>query len=197
MLGAIFSFRGRINRLQYLGAVIGLGLATFAFFFAAIAALVAGVGAPSGAATGQVWVTGVLKHPALLSTIGLAGLTFFGLSIWINLSVQARRFRDMGWEPTYVFSAWIAVIVVDRIAAVLSGVHGAVYGETIIGSLVNLALYGCLLFWPGRRFDDLVWEPEAMRPAYAPAASPAPYNPAPAMVRRPSGAPAGFGRRGL
>ena len=186
MLSAVFSFRGRLNRLQYFLSVWALG----AVMIALAVAIFAGVGGMAGAGT---------PDRAALVRLGLAGLLLLlvicPIYFWVSFSLQARRFRDIGWEPVFVIPAWIGAGILDRLAvmgapqiAVINGM-----GVSWFGLLLNLGLAGCLLFWPGKRpfdvasvFDDV----------------PLPSQPPPARVAAPAQRPqsavaAGFGRRGL
>jgi hypothetical protein len=65
------------------------------------------------------------------------------------------RIRDIGWDPVCVIPGWIAVAIIDGLVAgkipaiALGGQHG-----TIVGALVNLALFLALLFWPSSEHDN-------------------------------------------
>lgn len=201
MFEALFSFRGRINRLRYFLSVLGLGMA---------AGLLAVVGVIMIAGHGDL-----RDNLGALATLGpllLLALLILPVFLWISLSLQARRFRDIGWNPLYVIPAWIMADVIDFMLAkaVPALAIGKLHNQTLIGGLIGLVLSSALLFWPGRAGDDpeagaeTRWpEPSApaeRRPA-APARSPTP-EPRPAPVARaPMAQPAairtGFGRRGL
>ncbi|MDB5431138.1 MAG: hypothetical protein JWP35_2254 [Caulobacter sp.] len=213
MLAAIFSFRGRVNRLQYLFGGTGLGVFVVILFVA----LLIGKSPKEMAAV----------VPLMLLLVIPVGIG----ATWISLSLQARRIRDIGWNPVLVLPLWFVAVIVDK--AFLPGFpHLSALQwsqQSLFGSLLNLALGGALMFWPGNGggragiediagvFDDPDPAPQAReRPAYAatpafdrgdferqPPRSPAPRDPAPAP--QPYGAPAfgrapaagGFGRRGL
>jgi|HubBroStandDraft_1064217.scaffolds.fasta_scaffold317040_2 uncharacterized membrane protein YhaH (DUF805 family) len=187
MLSTVFSFRGRINRLQYFLGSLGLGFAEVILVGVAgllFLALRAGMGD--------------LRAATLCLVLALPALPAVA---WIGFSLQARRFRDIGWEPVFVIPAWIFVLAVDR--AFAGGITTTMFSvehmfrQTILGQLFNLAMVLCLLFWPGRTYADDFLDPgqpvRASRPA----------EPAPAPARSAAGrfpaspAVTGFGRRGL
>ena len=190
MLETVFSFSGRINRLQYFASIVALTAALF------VPVLVIGFGLIAHGGVGA-------KPP--LATLALMGL-FFLLAIppflWVSFSLQARRFRDIGWNPLYVIPGWIVFDVFDRaIAQAVPALSmGRLYHQTWIGLAIGLALGCALLFWPGRAEDDddapatgTSW----MRPSEPPPAAPAvtaTYTPAPSPA---ASATPRFGRRGL
>ncbi|HXQ14251.1 MAG TPA: DUF805 domain-containing protein [Caulobacteraceae bacterium] len=188
MLSAVFSFSGRLNRLQYFLGSWGLGTALVVL----VVVLLASVGAMSGGGTPGPAALTQLGVTALLALLVIAPIYF-----WISFSLQARRFRDIGWEPVFVIPAWIGASIVDRIAVMgapqIAVIHGS--GVSWFGLLLNLGLAGCLLFWPGKPpfdvasvFDDV---PPPVQPTQARPAAPATAR------TQPLAAPAGFGRRGL
>ncbi len=193
MLAAVFSFRGRLNRIQYFLGSWGLGMALV------VLAVILFVGALGGRSPGQ---------PQNMASLGLTALfcivVLGPIYLWVSLSLQARRFRDIGWEPTYVIPAWIGLDLLDRVAVWAAPPIGVTpdSGVSWLGLLLNLGLGGCLLFWPGRPpfdaaavFDDVPEaNPPPSRPQDQPAMARAPAAPA---ARPASPAPAGFGRRGL
>jgi len=197
MLAAIFSFRGRLNRLQYFVGCCGLGAALV------VLAVILVVGALGGRSPDQPQNLASLGLVALFCIVVL-GPTY----LWVSFSLQARRFRDIGWEPTVVIPAWIGLGVLDRLAVWAAPTIAITpeSGVSWLGLLLNLGLGGCLLFWPGRPdfdvaavFDDV--PPPSQSPSRSsvpppgqPATARAAFAPAP---RAASAAPAGFGRRGL
>jgi uncharacterized membrane protein YhaH (DUF805 family) len=188
MFSAVFSFRGRLNRIQYFLGSWGLG----AGMIALVIVLLVSVGATAGGGT---------PGPAALMRLGvmalLALLVIAPIYFWISFSLQARRFRDIGWEPVFVIPAWIGAGIVDRLV-VMSAPKAAVIdgsGVSWFGLILNLGLGGCLLFWPGKPPFDIA----SVFDDVPPPAQPTPAGPAaPAAARaQPVTAPAGFGRRGL
>ena len=200
MLGAVFSFRGRIGRLQYFAGLVGLFVAVilaavFAVF--SLGSLEAVKADPSRAL------------PALL--IVLAAVPLW---IWISLSLQARRLRDMGFNPLIVIPALIAFSALDQVlgAAIYGGGVMAMQ-HTPLEPLVNLAYSCCLLFWPGKPVDAppaIHWDgrderdPGPATPMRGPAPAiqsprfqaPLAASPMTASPPRPAGSQP-FGRRGL
>ena len=77
------------------------------------------------------------------------------LFIWLSFTLHSMRIRDIGWDPVCVIPGWIAVAIIDGLVAgkipaiALGGQHG-----TIVGALVNLALFLALLFWPSTEHDN-------------------------------------------
>lgn len=187
MLDAVFSFRGRIGRLQYLMGCFGIGVgATLAIVLAIIATAsqAAGAGRPP------------------LALIGLLVLVVAPICMWVAFSLQARRFRDIGWNPLHVIPAWIGFCVVDELVAraVPSLSLAPLHNETIVGALINLGMAGVLLFWPGHAGEASPPTSETFWPKLDDPSPPTPAHPVrPAPSARPRTAPvnAGFGRRGL
>jgi uncharacterized membrane protein YhaH (DUF805 family) len=188
MFSAVFSFRGRLNRIQYFLGSWGLGVVMI------VLAVVLVIGIASTGHSGEA-------SPATLIRGGLAAIFFFLVAgpiyLWVSFSLQARRFRDIGWEPVFVIPAWIGVGIVDRLAVMgapqIAVIHGS--GVSWFGLLLNIAVAGCLLFWPGKPpFDVASVFDDFLPPAQPTQAQPA----APAMARAQiPAAPSGFGRRGL
>jgi uncharacterized membrane protein YhaH (DUF805 family) len=130
MLTAVFSFRGRINRLQYfLGSLtIGATLALLAAMLISFTQL-----APTA-------------RPSLTMALDAVFLVLAApLAIWSAASLQARRLRDIGWEPMIVIPMWVGVLLLAGFAA------QAEVSQTALASLISLALLACLYGWPGRR----------------------------------------------
>src|SRR5271154_3884479 len=98
MLAAIFSFRGRLNRIQYFLGSWGLGMALV------VLAVILFVGALGGRSP---------EEPQNMASLGLTALfcivVLGPIYLWVSFSMQARRFRDIGWEPTVVIPAWIGL----------------------------------------------------------------------------------------
>jgi uncharacterized membrane protein YhaH (DUF805 family) len=186
MLGAIFSYRGRLNRIQYFVGSFGLGVA--AMVVAVVAVVVAFGGQPPD------------KASAMRAGLGLIPVVLVAVPIfyWISFSLQARRFRDIGWEPVFVIPAWLVCDVIDRLAVMGAPQFaiGPSTGVSWLGLLVNLGLGLCLLFWPGRKYEDIasVFDDVPPSESRAQAAAPAPR---PATPWAPSPVSSGFGRRGL
>jgi uncharacterized membrane protein YhaH (DUF805 family) len=183
MLDAIFSFSGRLNRIQYFLGLLGLGVALFVtimlfFAFGGLSAVMGG--APK------------------LGALALFALPVGAVWIWISLSLQARRIRDIGWNPLLVIGCWFAVGVLDRVVALAAPALAMppLHQTTLLGGLINLAFAGALLFWPGGPEDDFIPMLAEKAPARGRPPPAAPAAPA-APARSATPATAGFGRRGL
>jgi len=188
MLGAVFSFRGRLNRIQYFLSLIGLGFAT----------MVVAVVTVLGAFGGQMPVQANLMHAGVI--VLLVMLVAVPAYFWVSFSLQARRFRDIGWDPILMIPGWLMLEILDRLAVHFAPEMAVVQGIGVswFGLLLNLGLGLCLLFWPGRAVDDIASVFDDVPPPRM-AAGPAPSEPA---VRPPTQWPStpvagGFGRRGV
>jgi uncharacterized membrane protein YhaH (DUF805 family) len=84
LVSFLFSFRGRINRLQYWAGSLGVGVGAVVLIF--VLALVTGVATPMDKHAG---LQGAV---ALIFIMGLVGL----LSGWAGLALQTKRFHDRG-----------------------------------------------------------------------------------------------------
>ncbi len=123
MFAAVFSFRGRINRRQYFfgnlasGAVLSLLGAMFISF----------VELPPTA------------RPTPAMSMEAAMLVILApLAVWSAVSLQARRMRDIGWEPLIALPMWI-------------GAAGLAQNQPMLAVTFSLAMLGCLYGWPGRQ----------------------------------------------
>jgi len=186
MLADFFSFSGRLGRLAFFLRSLALFVAEIVVLAVGVAVFLAARGSP-----------GVL----VVALIGaLAALVFLLAVIWSSFALQARRIRDIGWEPLYVIPGWIAVMVVVEIltgGAPGSAGWNAAASHSPITGLINLAMTAVLLFWPGKPSDlDVdVFGPSGAAPkTYAPWTPAA--APSPVPTRRVSSGPVGFGRRG-
>jgi uncharacterized membrane protein YhaH (DUF805 family) len=132
MLASVFSFRGRINRLQYFlgNFAVGGALALLAGMLITFAEL-----APT-------------SRPSLTMALEAVFLVFAApLAIWCAISLQARRLRDIGWEPLVVMPMWLGALVLAGFAAQV----GLALSQAALASLISLAMLACLYGWPGRR----------------------------------------------
>ncbi len=188
MLAAIFSFRGRLNRIQYFLGSWGLGMALV------VLAVILLVGAAAGRSP---------DRPETLAALGLTGLfclvVLGPIYFWVSFSLQARRFRDIGWEPVFVIPAWIGVDILDRLLTMAAPRIAVADGMGVswIGLLVNAGLGLCLLFWPGKPAFDIAAVFDDVPPPSRSQGQPAMARAAAPFARSASPTPAGFGRRGL
>ena len=190
MISIIFGFGGRIGRLHYF--VLTLALA-FVMTFLTLAIVVGMM--PHYAFPGGGRPTDVPERimAAVLLTVG-------PIFLWFTLTLQAKRFRDIGLSPLYVIPCWIAANLVDRIVAFAVPSLSVGYQDgTAIGALLNLMVVGALLFWPGKSRDD--WSPPAFGSTFSPSSPHIPTHAASSSSpRRQPGVTstaAGFGKRGL
>ena len=137
MLGFLFGFNARLGRLH--------------FFLATIAAAVL-MTAVCFAIAGHALQNARGVTPSLSSWQIIAAAILF---IWLSLTLQSMRIRDIGWDPVCVIPGWIAVAIIDGLLA--SKIPAIALGHqqpgTIVGALVNLALFLALLFWPSTEHD--------------------------------------------
>ena len=152
----MFSFRGRINRLQYFFGSVGLGIGWVVIILVA-GDLALGLARGGGLAGGLVG--GLLL--ILLSLALLVG------GLWSSLSLRARRIRDIGWPVGPVMGGSILLMAMNFFmgfdaatsafqAAQASGMPPTPHLSPLSGlvSLIGLVLDLCLLFWPGNGGAD-------------------------------------------
>jgi uncharacterized membrane protein YhaH (DUF805 family) len=132
MLDLLFGLNARLGRLQYLLALIGLGVAMFVVSIAFIAS--GGLYIPKG----QHLTWQMLSWP-------LASVVV--LFMVVTAMLQAMRVRDIGWDPVVVIAGWFAIVFVDAIVGVKW--LGPGHFGTILGAIVNFVMTCILLFWPG------------------------------------------------
>lgn len=189
MLNDLLGWGGRLNRLQYFLFSCALGLATAILITAAVFALaphfIAAAGnAPHRAPTGLLLITAGITLPIFL---------------WFSLMLQVKRIRDIGWNPLYVIPGWIALIMIDKLVALaVPSLAIAGHAETVVGGLLNLAMAGCLLFWPGAAGggEDLDRRPLATGWPDLDTSAPVTRGVVPSVAPA-SAQTRGFGRRGL
>lgn len=187
-MNILFGFAGRLGRLNYFLLSCALGLITTLLIFMLISALAPHYTEAHRAAPDQPPAGMVLIIAAII-------LPFF---TWFSLALQAKRFRDIGWRPLYVIPGWIAAVCLDWcVALVVPSLAIGDSDQTLAGVLINLAMVGCLLFWPsGPDYGDDS-EPRLLAPngsgndvsASVVAAAPS------RIPRGPAPSPGGFGRR--
>lgn len=189
-MNIMFGFEGRIGRLHYFLFSMLLLVA-----IVLLALVLAGLLIPTGDAARAA--------PSPLGRLVVIAAILVPLFLWFSFALQAKRFRDIGWNPLYVIPGWIAFTVLDKCASILfpafalgAGKNLAVMGNgTVAGLAVNLVMGGCLLFWPGSPAGgEGRWDPRELEPRRPPPA-PATIRPRPPTPTMP--APTGFGRRGL
>jgi uncharacterized membrane protein YhaH (DUF805 family) len=134
MLTAVFRFRGRINRSQYF-----LGNVATAAIFAALAQLFMAFGHQSETSPSAL--------PMAVDAVLLVMAT--PLAAWLALSLQARRLRDIGWDPLIAIPIWIGALLLVGLAT--QGSPDAGQTQMAAATLINFGALTCLFVWPGRR----------------------------------------------
>jgi uncharacterized membrane protein YhaH (DUF805 family) len=132
MLASVFSFRGRINRLQYFlgNFAVGGALALLAAMLISFTEL-----APTA-------------RPSLTMALDAVFLVVAApLAMWGAAARQARRRRVIGWEPLIVIPMWVGLLVLAGFAAQA----GFALSQAALASMISLAMLACLYGWPGRR----------------------------------------------
>jgi uncharacterized membrane protein YhaH (DUF805 family) len=158
VLAKLFSFRGRLTRLEFLGWSVAAILLLVVITVVLVAASVIGakeLGAGVGAG-------------ALGLIMGLAMAIAY---IWCGLALAAKRIRDIGWSPLIVITSLILFEIIDMV--ILTRLIPVRYlwpldQHTIVGGVVNLAYLGALLFWPSQDTDASPAEPSARTAPSAP-----------------------------
>lgn len=177
MLESLFTFRGRLRRLQYLAVCVATTLVI------------------GGIIGGGLWI----MAPSFGSREGMgASATFLILGImllpafWISFSTQAARVRDIGWDPRILITASIAINVIAYLAPLVIPEGTA---ADIISKMVKATNFGyglCLLLVPSNHHvpDSPAFDPP-------PVSKPSGRVEIPSAHRPPARGGATFGRRGL
>jgi uncharacterized membrane protein YhaH (DUF805 family) len=180
MLGFLFGFNARLGRMHYFLSTIGL-----AFVMTAVCFAIAGHAVQS--IPGMTLSLGLMGWPTIVAVVVFS---------WMTFTLQSMRVRDIGWDPVCVIPAWIAILIVDKLVAgrIPAWSLGPEQQATIVGVLINLALFLALMFWPsGDQEDPMPTFGDTRRtpdePSHRWDTAPAP---APRITRAPG---AGFGRR--
>jgi uncharacterized membrane protein YhaH (DUF805 family) len=182
MLGFLFGFNARIGRLHYFLGTIALAVVMTAVIFAITSH------ALQNTPEGMHSSLDVMTWPVII-----AGVVF----AWITFSLQSMRIRDIGWDPVCVIPGWIALLMVDKLVAgkIPAWALGHEHHGTIVGSLVNLALFLALAFWPSGDYENPTPTLETPR---KPGNPPPVRNPASAAADRLARVAGGeFGRRSV
>jgi uncharacterized membrane protein YhaH (DUF805 family) len=143
MLGFMFGLNARLGRMQYFLSTIGLAVVMTGICY------VLARDSFDATANGVPPSIEMIRGPALI-----VGIVF----LLVTLTLQAMRFRDIGWDPVCVIPGWFAVLLVDMVVAqkLPSLSLGSEHHGTAVGALVNLALFLALLFWPSAHDEDSV-----------------------------------------
>jgi uncharacterized membrane protein YhaH (DUF805 family) len=180
MLGFLFGFNARLGRMHYFLSTIGLAVVMTAVCFA-----IAGYAVQS-TPSGMPLSLSLIAWPLIVTGVVFA---------WMTFTLQSMRIRDIGWDPVCVIPAWIAILIIDKLVAgkIPAWSLGHDHHGTIVGALVNLALFLALLFWPGGdREDPMPTVGDTRRTPDEPSHR---RDTASAPAPRTARAGAGFGRR--
>lgn len=147
LVSLLFSFRGRINRVQYWLGSIGTGFGGMMLFF-----LLGVLFLPSG----EIPKTsaGVAQ---MLSTVGLVmGLPLMLIS-WVGMALQTKRFHDRGRSGLWVLLPMLPVtmIMISVASSVASGAHPEQVASSIgvwvlLLQAINLFMFVDLGCMPGK-----------------------------------------------
>ena len=197
MFHNILGFGGRMGRLEFFLISIVFGF----FMGLLILALFLGF-TPRGATASEA--RAALESPGLRLILLLGVLPIW---LWFSLAFQAKRFRDIGWNPLYIIPGWFVASLIDQLVSIFFPTLALLPGQgTWLGLLLDLFLIGSLLFWPSAPTGTGDWsggshvfgapdpEPQRGRPR---AAIPTPRPAAPTWSPAPAPVSSGFGRRGL
>jgi uncharacterized membrane protein YhaH (DUF805 family) len=138
MFSMLFSFRGRIARLAYLG----WSIAAFALVFAIGAAfLLLGAGLAAAGLAGA--------GPRI---VGLAmGSTMAAVAMWSGLALATRRVRDAGFDPVVIIGFAMTATIVDAVGLTrLTEVRffWPLDQQTPVGALAAISYFLFVLLWP-------------------------------------------------
>lgn len=137
MLQRLFSFQGRMGRLEFLGWFLILIVTTLV-----------------NLVISAVLVVRLLSTSSTDSWLVLLGdLLLFLLCFWSSLAIQSKRIRDIGWLPVLVIPALFAFGILDAmvLTRLMPGLAlPRLAHQSVLGVLVSVAYLGALLLWPGR-----------------------------------------------
>ncbi len=141
MLGFLFGFNARLGRMHFFLGTIVLAVVMTAICFAIAATMFPQM--PLGFRPTEA---DFMTWPVIVAIV------LFG---FISFTLQAMRIRDIGWDPVCVIPGWIAAALVDSMIAgrFPSWALGRDHHGTMVGALINLVLFGALLFWPSGDYD--------------------------------------------
>ena len=142
MLGTLFCFGGRIGRLKYfLWSCIFLPV----IFFLMLLILP------------FIYVFALHLDTSRTTILILMVVPPLALFLWMNLSLQAARIRDIGWKPLIVIPALLLIDVVDLIVAYFFPALALETKHfTAFSAVVNSALTVALLLTPSAGDDTFL-----------------------------------------
>jgi uncharacterized membrane protein YhaH (DUF805 family) len=139
MLTALFSFRGRLSRLAYLGWSCAAMALTAAIGVAFI--LLGAMSAHRFSASG--------RGPAALGTLMAATMTI--AAGWSGLALAARRIRDAGYEPLVVIAIFLGLAALDSLVITrLTDIRffRPFDNQTPFGGILCTTYFLLLTLWP-------------------------------------------------
>ncbi len=147
LVSLLFSFSGRINRLQYWLGSIGAGVGgAMLFFLLAVLFLPSGEIPKTSAGVAQ-----------MLSTLGLVMGAPLMLIGWVGMALQTKRFHDRGRSGLWVLLPTLPVTMI--MMSIVSGVASGAHPEQIASSIgmwvlllqgINLFMFVDLGCMPGK-----------------------------------------------
>jgi uncharacterized membrane protein YhaH (DUF805 family) len=186
MFGFFFGFHARLGRLHYFLSCIGFGLVMAAIIFAMVSFAFRNAAADATSSANLIILPVLCLVPFVL---------------WITISLQSMRIRDIGWNPAYVVPAWLMICALDAYVAAEVPEWAIGKGhQTLVGGMINFFLTLALMFWPSGSYDDKTpTDDEPRRPRTEPYSPPpaAPPRPASPAIRRDATGRPRFGQRGL
>lgn len=180
MLDVLFSFRGRVARLQYFCTSLCISLVF-------------------GVVIAVVLLVMRQQETKDFFTVLIALGVLCGLPLlWVSCSLQAARIRDMGFKPKPILVGVISLSIFPFFVTLLFPGSAAVLAFSAIAKLAHFALGIALLFCPsGYRFASTspdTDEPERRERPVAPMHRVVTTD---VPRRQVNGARTAFGRRGL
>jgi uncharacterized membrane protein YhaH (DUF805 family) len=174
MLAKLFSFKGRLTRLEFLGwsvaAIVAIWLTTTFLVATAIIQFKA-----AGGGLGTILI------------VLLTGLAMCVALIWSGLALAVKRIRDTGYSPLLVIGALILYDIVDVLVLtyfIPMRAFRPFDQYTIVGGIVHLVYFAALVLLPSEGADAP--EPSSSDP---PSRSRAAAAPPPRPSRSPAGGP--------
>ncbi|MBI1384162.1 MAG: DUF805 domain-containing protein [Rhizobiales bacterium] len=139
LLGFLFSFEGRINRLHYWVSALIMGVLVWCFFlFGIVTAGNLGIGAVD-----VDTLTSEQKVEMMLPLAGV-GLAAFLVLVWCSLAITSKRLHDLGQSAALL----IPIYGVPFLLNALGGMF------IVLAILINVAMMIWLGFFPGNAGDN-------------------------------------------
>jgi uncharacterized membrane protein YhaH (DUF805 family) len=193
LLSLLFSFHGRINRLQFWLGSLGVAFVVIAVTVMTLVSMAASTGPidKSGA--------GLAPFLAVIATGALTIAPVWLVGAWCNLALQTKRFHDRGrsgyWTLLPLLPAGMSVSTLMGSIATGAPLEAfAVSGPVLLSWAINLWFFidlGCLPGTSGpNRFGDPPGAPRSNAPATSGSPVPRPGASIPGLAKAPATAPA-------